>query len=780
MMELLKVSDWRRTLGYLPVPLRDDAVEQRFVMLNGAKGNFCLDVRGEEIARGEQREVAWSADVDHYVCVDTSGVEVLRWDQAEPIRSSVADVVNNLTAFQNYLETARAPREQSVVAHALGIYNRIRSTLPDGSEGLEAFLYALQRASAETVINMHWADQERCGVSWSRIGSSTRDRIMADLLAPKGTDKRPRLSLVLRHAMGRIFQEAHNLVMLSPQMSLLDEGELISLGSTSRFSGAYFTPTPLVRTLVEQCLTSELLARQQLTLIDPACGSGEFLRECIRQLSLHNYGGSLLIVGFDVSLPAILMAQFALAHETRGWEGRVTVRIEQCDALSTEWPQNVDICLMNPPYASWRSLSVSARGLLTESLGPLAQSRPDLAFAFLSKGVESLAPLGMLGAVLPASLLDGKSAEPLRERLDSLAFKQVVVRLGNQSIFDQATVDASLYVGRRHAENLAPLDPTLMVWADHTSGASDRALRTLRSLDWTPSDGLIEIDQGDFSIYSEVSEGTSGWAPRPLASTKRLRRYKSLPRLSSLYSINQGTITGLNEAFVLEDDEFKRLPRSERKFFRKAIVNASIRDGCIHDGHWVFYPYGASIPALDSEGKLFELLPNYVRDYLEPNKPALRRRTGIDEASWWLLTRKRADHERLAPKIVSTYFGNAGSFAWDATGEYVVVQGYSWKPCGNVIISEKKGLAAVAVLSSATVAQLIAAISNNLAGGQFNLSARYMNKMPFVDLGNEALSEQIDALALMGMAISRGEAYSKDLRDRLTEDLFAIAATPAK
>ena len=105
---------------------------------------------------------------------------------------------------------------------------------------------------------------------------------MADLLSPKGTDKRPRLPLVLRHAMGRIFQEAHNLVMLSPQMSLLDEGELISLGSTSRSSGAYFTPTPLVRTLVEQCLTPELLARPQLTLIDPACGSGEFLRESIR------------------------------------------------------------------------------------------------------------------------------------------------------------------------------------------------------------------------------------------------------------------------------------------------------------------------------------------------------------------------------------------------------------------------------------------------------------------------------------------------------------------
>ena len=41
MMELLQVSDWRRTLGYLPVPLCEDATEQRFVMLNPVS-KFCV------------------------------------------------------------------------------------------------------------------------------------------------------------------------------------------------------------------------------------------------------------------------------------------------------------------------------------------------------------------------------------------------------------------------------------------------------------------------------------------------------------------------------------------------------------------------------------------------------------------------------------------------------------------------------------------------------------------------------------------------------------------
>lgn len=774
-MDLFEVNDWRRTLGYLPVPLRSVDTSRCFVMLNGAKGNFCLDVGEEHREPKEQRKVAWSADLDHYIYVTASGVQVLRWDQPEAIHSSLADVVNNLTAFQSYLETARAPREQSVVAHALAIYNRIRSILPQNTQGLEAFLFALYSSVKTENVDLRWHDQERCQEAWLSVDTNSQTRIMSDLLAPKATDKRPEISLVLRHAMGRIFQEAHNLVMLSPQMSLLGESDLLVLGSSSRATGAYFTPTPLVRTLVEQCITTEVLAKPRLTILDPACGSGEFLRECLRQLSLKKYTGQVQITGFDVSLPAVLMARFALAHEALSWGSRASIQITQCDALSTEWPQGTDICLMNPPYASWRTLSVSARQQLTEQLGDLARSRPDIAFAFLIKGAMCLGADGMIGAVTPASLLDGTSAEPLRERLDQFMAKRVLVRLGNQSIFDQATVDASLYVASRRNDQAVGQTRTLMVWADHTSGASDRALRTLRSLDWRPSDGAVELEDPHFSVYSDTDSENLSWAPRPLASSKILSRYQSLPKLSAIYSVNQGTITGLNSAFLLEEAEFKALPREERKFFRKAIVNSSVRNGRIVDGHWVFFPYGPALRSLDSEESLNVLLPQYTQLYLLPNKAALQRRAGMGDQGWWHLTRKRSIHERRTPKVVSTYFGDAGSFAWDATGEYVVVQGYVWTPRNSNADSERVGLATVAVLGSTIAARLIGAISNNLSGGQFNLSARFMGKMPFVNMNAVAFKDQVDALARIGLDISKGDLTDQALQDRLSEDLFNIA-----
>lgn len=783
-MELIHENEWRTTLGYLPVPLKGQSHgERRFVMLNGAHGNFCLDLNDADTEPKDRRDVAWSVDVDHYVRIHENQVEVSRWDQSEVLRSSKADVVNNLDAFQSYLQTTKAPRDRSVVAHALSIYHRIRSMLPDESAGLEAFLYMLHESSViftteGNAQTFQWQDLSRCEAAWRSLSAQGRDRIRSDLLAPRSEDKRPSIPLVIRHAMGRIFQEAHNLVMVSPQMTLLEESDLIVVGKASRFSGAYFTPTPLVRTLVEQCITPEVLARPQLTILDPACGSGEFLRECVRQLILHSYTGRLHIEGYDVSLPAVLMARFALAQETRGLLS-TEVNIKHCDALATNWPANVDVCLMNPPYASWRSLSVEAREVLGKTLNDLAGARPDLAFAFLLKGAECLGVGGLLGAVVPASILDGESARPLRARLDSIVNKRVLVRLGNQSIFAEATVDVCLYVsskspdaeknGQLHHERL------LMIWADHSPDSSDQALRMLRSLDWQPAIGDVEIERTGFSIYTSPNTSAQSWAPRPLASVHLLRRLEGLPSHHTLYDINQGTITGLNEAFLLSEDEFRQLPKKERSFFRKAIVNASIRNGQIFEGQWVFYPYGEDSGGINTEPNLLQQLPYYAENYLLPNKIALQGRAGIDKTTWWHLTRKRDAFFRKTPKIVSTYFGNAGSFAWDENGEYVVVQGYSWDPRSPDMARAEIGHAVVAVMSSGIAGQLIAAVSNNLAGGQFNLSKRFLSRMPFVDMSDERLAQQVTNLAVMGEAIGRGGAVDAGLLDRLVEDLFLIA-----
>src|SRR5207302_7485350 len=92
-----------------------------------------------------------------------------------------------------------------------------------------------------------------------------------------------------------------------------------------------------------------------LVIFDPACGSGELLKECLRLLSLQKYTGRIRVIGWDKSASAVDMAGFVLAWEKRNWpDTQIKLEIVLQDSLAAaQWPQNVDILIMNPPFRSW-------------------------------------------------------------------------------------------------------------------------------------------------------------------------------------------------------------------------------------------------------------------------------------------------------------------------------------------------------------------------------------------------------------------------------------------
>jgi hypothetical protein len=99
------VGAWRTALGLLPVFLRGTAENQeRYVLLNGSKGNFCLDFMGGVDQNG-QRIAAWSSDVGHYITIAGDVVLVNRWEKGAPEeRFSYRSVFERLPEFHRYLE----------------------------------------------------------------------------------------------------------------------------------------------------------------------------------------------------------------------------------------------------------------------------------------------------------------------------------------------------------------------------------------------------------------------------------------------------------------------------------------------------------------------------------------------------------------------------------------------------------------------------------------------------------------------------------------------------
>ena len=79
------------------------------------------------------------------------------------------------------------------------------------------------------------------------------------------------------------------------QMSLFSSGTLSDIYQTRKilYSSVHHTPSYLARCIVENVLNEiDLINKKSLKILDPSCGSSEFLVEVLKQLTSKNGGRS--------------------------------------------------------------------------------------------------------------------------------------------------------------------------------------------------------------------------------------------------------------------------------------------------------------------------------------------------------------------------------------------------------------------------------------------------------------------------------------------------------
>ena len=429
---------------------------------------------------------------------------------------------------------------------------------------------------------------------------------------------------------------------------------------------------------------------------------------------------------------------------------------------------------MNPPFTSWQDMDSSERETLREILGGLITMRPDLSYAFFWKAESCLGSNGLLGSVIPASLLDAASATRLRKKLAETMSPILIARLGNPLMFQGAMIDPALYVAKKGA----PVDqPMIAFWADHRSSSSSRGLRQLRK-GRLVSPSIYPVRENGFSIYENPSLGRNenSWAPRPYTSWILLNSLNHLPRVRELFNVRQGVLSGYNKAFILKKPEWLDLPADERVFFRPVVINDSIQRGCLSDIVYIFYPYGSL--RIETESELGQSVNSYYENYLIPSKGRLKSRANIDQEKWWELTRHRDWQVDQKTRLMSTYFGDSGSFAWDDSGNYVICQGYAWLPKNRKGLSDGLSLAYLAILNSQLFSELLSATSNNVGGGQWNLSARFVNIIAIPDLTDSDIrsSSAVATLCEIGEQIHSGkmDMVDKELYDEAVRVLYKV------
>ncbi|HDH04537.1 MAG TPA: hypothetical protein ENH01_02320 [Nitrospirae bacterium] len=792
-MKINEVNTWGGKLGLLPVPLFDNQTsKEKYVLLNGNFGNFCLDLSGEQETL-MLRNYAWSSDVGHYVNIINNAVEIYRWDKRASSleRYSRKSVENNLEKFYQYLQKDQPRRDISIIPFTINIFRRLRGAFDpsvDGPNSLKAFLYLLACTSDGVSRNKldvsKWRLDSKAKDVASAIRSGDWQRLLDELIEGLPLyGLKPDISLLLRHATGRLFQEAHYIATVENINQIALPGFLskkVSISKKTDSIGVYYTPSPIVRTLVEEVLASIGDLPSSLTVFDPACGSGEFLKEILRQLSLLQYRGKITLTGWDISQPAVDISNFVLARETTFWKSNISIEISLKDALqdNAHWPQNVDIILMNPPFRSWQDMDTDMRETFRNTFAHLLEKRPDLASIFIWNAAHSLKSKGILGTILPASILDADSYIKFRREFAAVMTPLLIGKLGSQSLFANALVDAAIYVGQ--ASKRADIS-AIALWADHKQESASAALRALRQHRGTKNRKYTPIDEPGFSIYpnSLIGKSDESWAARSYRSYQLFNKLKHFSCVKDLFNVQQGARTGLKPAFILSKAAVGSLPPKEQIFFRPAVINESIKHGCLNDSAYVFYPYGENIPKIDTEDDLKKYLTVYYKDYLLSHREKLLHRARKGESNWWKLSEHRAWQRKKFPKLVSTFFGKAGSFAWDDTGHFVVVQGHHWKPKATKheeVFSREVGLAYLAILcSSPLIDSLLSYVSNHLGGGQWDLSKKCIKNMPLPDLFSKSINTELfGRLVEIGNLIKHGKTYEKDSLYQMTLHFYGL------
>lgn len=589
----------------------------------------------------------------------------------------------------------------------------------------------------------------------------------------------PNLELMLRHTAGRLFEEANYIAYLPNQLNLFPD-ERIRYQYKTNEDGAYFIPSYVARSIVEEVLLRfNIEGKDSIALFDPACGAGGFLVEALRQLKAMGYTGNVKVIAWDKAETAISISQFVLNFEKREWGDKMELVVGHQDSLDpdVQWPNDVDILLMNPPFLSWDMMShqQALRARVTEITGETGKM--NLAAAFLVKACESVKENGVLGAVLPNSILNDAVYKGLRSRLLDEMNLQLVGGLGS-FVFETVLAYTSMLVAKKQRNRIG--GDTTILWTNNVVGAAEEALKALRK---SHANTAI-VDETNYSIYKGVIDaGQESWKPEKahfIVEKAKLERNLGngmFSTIGKLFDIIQGVRTGANRVFIIDNSLYSSFSPEERVYFRPSVDNLAVQNGRLSVVNYVFYPYTTGLEPIASEDDLAVKVAEYYNRILKPRQKQLVERSSItDKERWWELTRNRPWQAERMPKMVSTEFGKSGSFAIDYQGDFVVERGFAWKlKDTDDSLFKKYAEAYLAIFNSGYMNQLLSMYADQLAGGDiYRLGFASVKSIPIPDLRRDVFSKYINTLRAFSLAMAEGDYWDEEELDECVKSIMRI------
>lgn len=153
--------------------------------------------------------------------------------------------------------------------------------------------------------------------------------------------------------------------------------------------GQYFTPKT-----IRELLLSKLPKKDNAYILDPACGSGEFLLSCEKYFKNPNLNG------FEIDKNLVDIASKLVKKSN----------IKNIDALNFDIKNKYDYVIGNPPY-----FEIKLNEKLKSKHSEITKGRVNIFSLFIKIGLEALKDGGYLAYVVPPSMNNGAYFSKLRE-----------------------------------------------------------------------------------------------------------------------------------------------------------------------------------------------------------------------------------------------------------------------------------------------------------------------------------------------------------------------------
>lgn len=501
------------------------------------------------------------------------------------------------------------------------------------------------------------------------------------------------------------------------------------LGTTSKRKkqGIYYTPSYIVDYIVQNTLgrllkeKSSLSGKENLKILDPACGSGSFLIKAFEVLDNHlkqeknqktdNYIFSAIrrygvltnnIYGIDLDEQAIEIARLNLILKALVPKNKLPLLTDHMKVGNSliddnkitdkafnwnkEFPEvfkgknlGFDVIIGNPPYVGWSKSKQSRteKDYYEKRFKEIYSGKNDLFYYFIQQSIELLKQGGKFSFIVSRYFLESIYAKKLRNYILKNTKIISIVDFREEKIFKEAGVHTCILVLEKNKNN------------------KKNNIQII----------LNKLSTKSFSIPQKSLSNSDIWQLQELENSAIIQKIINMGKpITNYLDIKDTALSALDSVYIV-DKEFVEIKKLEKPFLKKFINSKDIREPYYYEKPQKYFIHIGKKSDLSQYPKL--------NSYIQKNKELIYERNKKRKENLGLgLARSMMNYSWDQPKIFCPSRAQENRFIFD----------------DNKMIGSRHNTTVLFNKSKVDVRYFVGLLNSKLFGFYFKIKSKKMGK----------------------------------------------------